>query len=132
MTSMKLIMKEEGFESKAYPDPLTGAEPFTFGYGFTYLTEEEAEAVLRIRVANITDELFDRYKWFRYLTEVRKSVIVSMVYQLGFNGFRKFKRMIKYIQEANFEMASIEGRDSLWYKQTTNRAERAMRMFKEG
>jgi len=125
-------MQEEGFESKPYADPLTNAEPFTFGYGFTYITKDEASIVLMMRLNSIEEALEDKYNWFKHLTDIRKTIIISMVYQLGFNGFGKFKKMIKYIENDNFEMASIEGRDSLWYKQTTNRASRAMDIFREG
>ena len=31
--AINLIRKYEGFNEKAYPDPYTGAEPYTFGYG---------------------------------------------------------------------------------------------------
>jgi lysozyme len=31
--AINLIRKYEGFNEKAYPDPTTGAEPYTFGYG---------------------------------------------------------------------------------------------------
>lgn len=31
--AINLIRKHEGFSEKAYPDPVTGAEPYTLGYG---------------------------------------------------------------------------------------------------
>lgn len=32
---MRMIADFEGFRSQAYPDPLSGGEPWTIGYGFT-------------------------------------------------------------------------------------------------
>lgn len=32
-SAINLICKYEGFNEKAYPDPVTGAEPYTIGYG---------------------------------------------------------------------------------------------------
>lgn len=34
--AINLIRKYEGFNEKAYPDPCTGVEPYTFGYGTQY------------------------------------------------------------------------------------------------
>ena len=51
---IELIKRFEGFESTAYPDPGTGADPWTSGYGTTRgvvpgmtVTEDEAEMMLR-------------------------------------------------------------------------------------
>lgn len=51
---VELVKEFEGFESRAYPDPGTGGEPFTIGYGRAHgvspwdtCTQEQAEAWLR-------------------------------------------------------------------------------------
>ena len=38
--ALKMIRDFEGFRSDAYPDPATGSEPWTIGYGFTQLNGE--------------------------------------------------------------------------------------------
>ena len=45
-----------------------------------------------------------------------------MCYQLGLSGFSKFKKTIYYLETEQYEEASIEMLDSLWAKQTPNRA----------
>lgn len=50
-------------------------------------------------------------------------VIIEMVFQLGKNGVRKFKRMWAAIKLDNFFTAAKEMRDSKWYRQTTRRVE---------
>ena len=31
--AINIICKHEGYKEKAYPDPVTGKHPYTFGYG---------------------------------------------------------------------------------------------------
>ena len=117
ITTFNILKEVEGFESKPYPDPLTNAEPYTFGYGFTYLTREEADAVLKIRMYSILNQLKDKYEWFENISELRQMVVINMVYQIGFNGFSNFKNTIKYIANKDFDNASIEMLDSNWQRQ---------------
>ena len=58
------------------------------------------------------------FKWFDLLNQSRKDIVVSMCYQLGFDGFRKFKQTIKHIDNGNFALASPEMLDSKWARQT--------------
>jgi len=55
-----------------------------------------------------------------------QEVLVNMVFNLGLTGLSKFKRMNKAIDLGDYAEAAEEGRDSLWYRQVTNRAERLM------
>ena len=43
-------------------------------------------------------------------------------YQLGLTGFSKFKKTIYLLETEQYDEASIEMLDSLWAKQTPNRA----------
>ena len=45
-----------------------------------------------------------------------------MCYQLGQSGFSKFKKTIYLLESEQYDEASIEMLDSLWAKQTPNRA----------
>ena len=45
-----------------------------------------------------------------------------MCYQLGLSGFSKFKKTIYLLETEQYEDASVEMLDSLWAKQTPNRA----------
>ena len=45
-----------------------------------------------------------------------------MCYQIGVSGFNKFKKTIYYLETEQYEEASLEMLDSLWAKQTPNRA----------
>ena len=45
-----------------------------------------------------------------------------MCYQLGLKGFSKFKKTIYLLETEQYDEASVEMLDSLWAKQTPNRA----------
>ena len=54
--------------------------------------------------------------------DVVKGVLVEMVYQLGKYGVLKFKNFLKALDEGDLSRASEEMLDSLWARQTPNRA----------
>ena len=54
-----------------------------------------------------------------------------MCYQLGVTGVSKFKKTIAYLQNKQWEEASVEMLDSLWARQTPNRAKELSNRVKE-
>ena len=62
------------------------------------------------------------FPWFENIDNIAKSVVVNMCYQLGLRGFSQFKKTIYYLETEQYEEASMEMLDSLWAKQTPNRA----------
>lgn len=55
-----------------------------------------------------------------------QQVLVNMMFNMGRPRLSKFKKFNAAIEDHNWERAAVEGRDSLWYNQVTNRAERLM------
>jgi len=55
-----------------------------------------------------------------------QEVLVNMVFNLGRTGLSKFIMFRSALEEKNWRLAAQYGRDSLWYRQVTNRAERLM------
>jgi len=55
-----------------------------------------------------------------------QEILVNMMFNLGRTRFSKFRKMIAALNHNDFAEAAKEGRDSLWYTQVTNRAERLM------
>ena len=54
-----------------------------------------------------------------------------MCYQMGFTGFTKFKRAIAHMKNREWQLASEEMLDSLWARQTTNRAKQLADIVQE-
>ena len=114
---IKSIKDLEGFESIPYADPITKKEPYTFGFGFTDITQEEAEYILNKRAIEITAELMETFSWFENLSDLRKMVIFNMRYQMGMPRLKKFKNTLRFISLGKFTDASVEMLDSSWYRQ---------------
>ena len=63
---------------------------------------------------------------FGNLPDEVQQILVNMMFNMGRTRLSKFKKMHAAILESNWVEAAKEGRDSRWYNQVTNRAERLM------
>ena len=68
--------------------------------------------------------------WDGYPQEV-KQIVANMMFNMGLTRLSKFKRHNAALQCGDWKEAAVEGRDSRWYKQVTNRAERLMSRLEE-
>ena len=75
------------------------------------------------------DRAFD---WYDTLDEVRKIVVLNMVFNLGLDGFKKFKKTIYFIRIGDYQEASIEMLDSKWASQVGIRATQLSTIMKTG
>ena len=123
---MKLIdsiKRHEGYVGCVYKDSL-GID--TIGYGFAIkdleLDEDICEIILERKLSHLKDMLLLKFSWFKYMPPEIQDIVMEMSYQLGVTGFSKFKKTIAYLQNKQWEEASVEMLDSLWAKQTPNRA----------
>jgi lysozyme len=96
---LDLIKKHEGLRLTAYPDPATGGEPWTIGYGITSsagvgkitkgmkITLEQAEDMLRralgVYERGVQDTLTRRPSQHQF------DAMVSLAYNIGVPAFRK-------------------------------------------
>ena len=60
-----------------------------------------------------------------------QEVLVNMMFNMGRTRLGGFKNFRKALEEGDWKQAGIEGRDSKWYRQVTNRAERLMVRLEE-
>jgi len=127
MNLLEEIKKEEGFMGIAYNDHLGFP---TIGYGTKLpLEEEEAEMLLKHRLVKMQKELHSRLEGLDVPQEVWE-ILYHMSYQLGVSGLLRFKKMFKALQGKDFKQASLEMLDSLWARQTPNRAKRMSEMMR--
>ena len=66
------------------------------------------------------------------LNEVRQGVLVEMVFQMGYQGVRRFKKFLSAAIQEKWADAHREMLDSKWAKQTPDRASRLAYIFKTG
>ena len=134
-----MIKREEGWRespyycSEGYP---------TVGYGFLIgdkgdplpkfkLHPKVAEAWLKVNIQKIDEQLNLHY--LNLENPVRKAVLVSMAYQLGFKGLMKFKKTWEHIYKQEIREASNEMLNSKWaMKDTPARAARQSLWFRTG
>ena len=89
----------------------------------------EPERVQEAFEADLTvacDECSILYKTWHTFPEEVQEILVNMMFNLGRTRLSKFKKMKAALEERDWNTAAIEGRDSLWYRQVSNRAERLM------
>ena len=68
--------------------------------------------------------------WDGYPEEV-KQIVANMMFNMGLTRLSKFKNHNAALQSGDWKEAAKEGRDSRWYKQVTNRAERLMKRLEK-
>ena len=123
MSLLKEIKKHEGFRSSVY-QCTEGYD--TIGYGFAIkdleLDEDIAELILMRKLDVLQTRISSKFGWFDNSPKEVKDVVTNMCYQLGLSGFSKFKKTIYLLETEQYEEASVEMLDSLWAKQTPNRA----------
>lgn len=140
MNLIEQLKKHEGFEPDYYQ---CTADKKTIGYGrnvdsnpFTSeelkmlgrdnfdvipMTEDEAEVLLVNDVNKVERAIKSLLPWDR-LCPARQAVCTNMAFNLGVNGFSRFKRMIAAVNEGYFTRAAIEMLDSRWSEQVYFRA----------
>ena len=128
---------DEGVEHRIYHDHLGLA---TFGIGHLVLTSdpefslEIGTPVTPERVATAfaedlaiaENECKVLYYFWEELPEEVQEILVNMMFNLGRPRLSKFKKMNAHIEDENWRCAAVEGRDSRWYNQVGQRAERLM------
>jgi len=129
------ITKEEGLKyqiyrcSEGYPTAGIGhliTEWDEEYYGMPIGTEVSKEQVDKWFEADLYVAINDMEKFTAdmQVDENVKECITHMVFQLGLPRLNKFKNFKQALIDGDIAKAQAEMKDSLWYRQTTNRAER--------
>jgi len=114
--ALKLIRDFEGCHLEAYPDPLSGGDPWTIGYGTTRyqdgrrvsrgdkINAVEADMLLRQEVDRIATKLRSTVPYWVEMEDNRKCALVSFAYNLGsgFYGAKGFETISARLREKNW------------------------------
>ena len=116
------IKKHEGYSKKVYSDTL--GYP-TIGIGFLVssleLDEDVCDIILERRLKKNEEVLQRKMTYYSKLPIEVQNIIQNMYYQLG-NRLFNFVKTLHYIESGKWRAARVEMLDSLWAKQTPNRA----------
>lgn len=110
--AFRLITKWEGCRLKAYPDPATGADPWTIGYGATgpdigpdtAWTQAQADADLQRRIDAIGSAIdgFDVH-----LNDNQKGALCSLAYNIGIGNLNN-STLLKCLRRGDTSGASAQ------------------------
>ena len=129
------IKADEGYKNEIYLDHL-GLPTLGVGhlikktdpeYGLEVGTEIDDERVNELFEEDINTTIQEctyLYDDFYVLPEEAQMIICNMMFNLGRPRLSRFLKMKKHIDNRDFKSASLEMKNSKWYRQVTNRAER--------
>ena len=116
------IKRHEGYSKRVYKDTL-GYDTIGIGFLITSLEldEDVCDIILKRRLKNNESVLQRKMPHYTNLPIEVQNIIQNMYYQLG-NRLFNFVKTLHYIENEKWRAASVEMLDSLWAKQTPNRA----------
>ncbi len=94
------------------------------------LSDSQINSLLEQDTANSINHCKEVFPGFNELSDVRKRVLVDMMFNLGPTRFRTFRKMIGAIEYRDFNRAADEMTDSLWYHQVKTRGVSLVKMMR--
>ena len=121
----QILVQHEGAELEPYMDT-TGHITIGVGRNLTDvgISWKEAMILLENDIARIQLAADDNFPWFKTISPNRQIVVLDMIFNLGVEGFRGFKKTISFIRRGQYENAAREMLNSAWAQQVGDRADR--------
>ncbi len=136
MTLIEMITRDEGRVRHAYQDHLGF---WTIGVGRLIdsrkgggLSEDEIDYLLTNDIKRKTAEVAKALPWVSRLDGARQAVLVGMAFQMGTEGLLKFRNTLAMVQAGDYEGAARGMLQSLWARQTPERAARMAKQMRTG
>lgn len=124
------LLRDEGLRLKPYADSL-GIETIGIGRNLrdVGISEEEARHMLDNDIARVVARLDAEFPWWKSRSESTQRALANMAFQLGIGGLEKFKTMLSCLQAGDYNGAKLAAFDSVWARQTPERAVRVVALF---
>ena len=90
----------------------------------TVIEEERVNELFDEDIQDTIQECKYLYNDFDDLPEEAQRIIANMMFNLGRPRLSRFLKMKQHVDNRDFASASEEMKDSKWYRQVTNRAQR--------
>ena len=128
-----MLIRHEGLRLKPYKDSYGNV---TIGVGRNLdgkgISEDEAKFMLVNDLDECLADLKDIFQGqFGLLPDSIQRVLMDMRFQLGYNGFRGFKRMIRALKGNNLPEMIAQMENSAWYRQVPGRANELIGMIEK-
>ena len=129
------IKEDEGYKNEIYLDHLSLK---TLGVGHliketdpeydlevgTHIEDERVNELFEQDINVTIDECRKLYYDFDKLPEEAQLIICNMMYNMGRPRLSRFHKMKRAVENRDWKEASNQMKDSKWYRQVTNRADR--------
>lgn len=136
MNVRDMLIREEGRVPYAYQD---SRGYWTIGVGRLiderkggHLSDDEIDYLLDNDISRIRFQLARDLPWIDQLGDARQAVLIGMAFQMGIDGLLKFHHTLGMVLLGDYEGASEGMLDSLWAKQTSERAKRMAEQMRTG
>lgn len=96
------------------------------------ISENEAMGLLDNDLNRVFVQIEKSFPWFEKLNPPRQIVIQSMVFNMGIEKFKEFKKMIACLEKGQYSDASKQMLNSLWASQVKLRAIRLSDIMDRG
>ena len=132
---VNLLKKHEGLKLKPYKDSVG---KLTIGYGRNLddvgISEYEANMLLLNDIGKAAKDLNRIFgdSLLNSIGYVRYSVLVNMMFNLGYRRFISFEKMIAAVKAHNYETAADEMIDSKWAGQVGDRSTELAELMRNG
>ena len=128
-----LLIKHEGLKLRPYR---CTAGKLTIGVGRNLddvgISELEAMQMLDHDIDECVHDLAGLFGGWYHLSDTRQAVLVDMRFNLGAGGFRKFKNVIRAVNDSDFCEAAREMLNSRWADQVGQRADELVHLMVVG
>lgn len=129
----ELLVRHEGLRLKPYTDTVGKV---TIGVGRNLddvgISKDEALLLLQSDIERVVIQANANFPWYPKLDNVRKDVILSMLFNMGLSRFSGFKNTIGLIASGKYQQASEEMLKSTWAKQVGQRSIELSHMMATG
>lgn len=133
MDIIEQLKRDEGYERYLYTD--TRGVP-TVGYGFNLrdegLAPDEAEYVLRCKVAQHRITLVNALPWVANLPDAQQGVLINMAYDLGLAGLLTFGSLLGFVKAGDYAAAAQDMLATKWASEVGVRAQRLALQMRTG
>ena len=136
MNIIQQLKNEEGSVAHAYQDSLGF---WTIGVGRLIderkgglLYPDEIDYLLENDVNRATAGIRAALPWFVLLDEARQAVLIQMAFQMGVKGLLAFTTTLGHVRVGRYAEAAVAMLESLWAKQTPERAARLSKQMETG
>lgn len=132
-TLLEMLKRHEGLENYPYLCP---AGSMTIGYGRNLeangISDEEAMILLVHDLDNALKDVNRVFPNFHKMTKNRRNALTNMMFNLGYQRFLTFRKMISAILDSDWDRASEEAKHSKWFKQVRTRGAEIVKMLEAG